>query len=168
MAPERKSLEEQLRGLMDAYEAVHKSLQTVLHTERHCIIHNELNTLPQLNESKCALKETITQLETERTALLHAFARHYGITAQPVRLTDIIAVVPEPYGTLFSEQQKRMRQLLQGIQRMHAANKMLVSRSLDFQERTFMLLFGALHEKVRYEATGKMRHTKKQLIDSVA
>jgi hypothetical protein len=96
-----------------------------------------------------------------------AFKEKYAIEKEPVQLSDIIEKVPEPYREELCRLQKQLRRLFDNVKRVHQGNRMLIERSMSFQERSFMLLFGMSKQNVRYEKNGKMSQHGEHLIDSV-
>ena len=75
---------------------------------------------------------------------------------------------PEPYKSQYKEKQGILRDLLRRIKITHDGNKMLIERTLSFQERSFMLLFGLTRQHVRYGSAGDVQHDQKHLFDSKA
>ena len=165
---ESEHLEHQLDDILTHYIECNRKLLDLIKNERHHIIHNELEALDRVNDEKLTLKEEITALETQRISLLHEFIKQYSLPKGQVRLEDLINVVPEPYKDNYKSKRETLRKLLRNIQMTHDGNKMLIERSLNFQERSFMLLFGLTRQNVRYGATGEVQHDQKLLVDSVA
>ena len=145
-----------------------KKLLELIRRERQYIIHNELEALDGVNNEKLSLKDAIAMLETRRASLLPQFIKQYGLSKGHVRLEDILQAVPEPYKRQYKEKQGILRDLLRRIKITHDGNKMLIERTLSFQERSFMLLFGLTRQHVRYGSAGDVQHDQKHLFDSKA
>jgi hypothetical protein len=156
--------------LEDVLRAQHVSCDKLLQLskdERRYIIHAQLEDLEKCAESKGILKEEMTHRETVRQKLMPYFSKKYAIEKKDVQLSDIIEKVDEPYASTYRELQRSLRRAFDGIKRLHDGNRLLIERSIDFQERSFMLLFGLTKQNVRYEKNGDVTHERKPLVDSM-
>lgn len=160
------NIEAQLDEVLAKHIAYNKQLLEVIKHERHCIIHSDIVPLDEINRKKVTLKQKIAEAEEERLNLIGLFEEKYTIEKKPVTLSDIIEIVPKEWKISLKKRQSSLRALLGTIQVAHKGNRMLMERSLNFQERSFMMLFGLAQENVGYDTKGKMNHSHKSLIDS--
>ena len=161
-----KSIEDVLAVILEEHSVSCARLLEIIRQERQHIIHGRVDELEHVIEEKAGLQEDIAELETRRLSLVKEFARKYRIDTTEPHLEDIIAVVDESYGTHYKLLQKRLRKVFKQIELMHEGNRILIARSISFQERSFMLLFGVTKDRVRYEKDGQVTHSNKPLIDS--
>ncbi len=165
---EDKRIESILDEILAQHIELNKKLFELIKNERHCLIHNKLDALDEVNNEKLALRCEIAEVEKKRMMHITDFVKKYGLSKAHVRLEDIICVVPEPYKSSYKMKRDLLRNLLKKIKILHDGNKIFIQRSLNFQERAFMLLFGFTQQKVQYGARGEVQHNKKPLFDSVA
>ncbi|MBU1863484.1 MAG: flagellar protein FlgN [Candidatus Omnitrophica bacterium] len=160
-------IEQQLDDILEKHVMSNNKLLELIKKERHCIIHNELEALAEINEEKLAFKNAIAEIEKERMALMDSFRARYDLEAKTTRLKDLIGVVEEPFKTGYEQKRKKLKSLLRMIKISHEGNKKLIQKSLCFHEKSFMLLFGLTKEKVGYAPSGEIVHNQKRLIDNV-
>jgi len=160
-------IEKLLGEILAKHNAKGESLLALIKRERRFIIHADLEGLKSATQEKITLKEEITSLEELRLKLMPYFVKAYGFDSSAIQLNAIIEKVDEPYATQYRKLQKKLRKTFNAIQRVHDGNKILIRRSVAFQEQSFMLLYGLTNNQVRYEKNGHVTHDRKPLIDSV-
>ncbi len=160
-------IEQLLLDVLTKHSEKGAALLQLVKEERSMIIHADLEKMKHAMQEKLELKESITKLEEYRLKLMPHFAKKYAVSGETMTLSLIIEKTSESYSDSFRELQKSLRKTFKAVQRMHDGNKILISRSVAFQEKSFMLLYGIKNQQVRYEKSGQVTQDRKPLIDSV-
>lgn len=161
------AIERLLEDVLHKQETLCRELLALSKSERAYIIHVQLAELEKAGEKKAWLKEEITRQESLRQELMPYFKQRFSIEQEEVQLSEIIAHVDEPHKTALKQLQVSLRELFEMIRRVHDGNRILVKRSIAFQEESFMMLYGLAKQDVRYEKNGQMTHNHKPLVDSL-
>jgi hypothetical protein len=161
------TMEQVLQELLEKHEERGYALLDLTKRERQLIIHADVKMLEKATYEKIQLKDDISKIEDVRIKLMGHFARKYDIRKTVIHLSDIIEKVSDPFKGRYKELQSSLKKTFQAVQRLHDGNRILISRSIALQEKTFMLVYGLTKGKVRYEKSGEITLDSKQLVDSV-
>ncbi len=166
---ENLKLENMLMELLDQLQGRFTSLLALVKREQKYLIHSDLKKLEGAVRKKAALKTEIVSLEKNREAIVPLLVKKYGLDKKNPKLDDIVEIVPDDYKDIFKKKKSELKNLFDAVERTHAANEILIKKSVSFRERAFMSLFNIVQEQTGYQATGKVEsNNKRNLVDSLA
>jgi hypothetical protein len=155
-----------LAALTDLYDK-NLVLLTLFREERQCLIDNDLVKLQDVALREMELGLQISVLEKRRQAVVKGIKDEHKIASENITIRDICAVVGAPCDAQLLRAGRDLKGLLNDIMDIRILNNKLMQKMLEFNERNIKLFMNLGNKKLTYDFTGKIQHSRRQILDSV-
>ncbi len=135
--------------------------------ERQCLINNDLAKLQNVALREMELGLQISVLEKRRQVLVKEIKEHFKIGSENVTIKDICSAVAAPINEQLLRVGSDLKGLLNDIMDVRILNNKLMQKMLEFNERNVKLFMNLGNKKLTYDYTGKIQHSRRQILDSV-
>ncbi|WP_319525262.1 flagellar protein FlgN [uncultured Desulfosarcina sp.] len=145
---------DQLISTLNEETECYDEMKAVLQDEARAIPLSNRQELDRARSRKEALVARITRLERKREDSVRQLASTYRIDASMVKVSELVAYLPDPYAGKLKSCAEGLRSLIEEVRLKNGANRQLVRYYMKWIDNAMHLLTGLFDERPIYRKPG--------------
>jgi flagellar biosynthesis/type III secretory pathway chaperone len=159
MTPNHQAIFTQLRDHLDAELATHRQLLAVAERKQHDLVAGDMPGFTRaLQDEQTALGEA-GRLRVLRERLLRAVATVLNAKLPELRLTPLLALLPDPIRSELARRQADLIALLERLRAVNERSQLLIRQGLAFTREILNAIVGATDNTPAYDRRGLAGYT---------
>ena len=142
MTPNHQAIFTQLRDHLDAELQAHRHLMNVAERKQHDLVANDMAGFGRALQDEQAVIAETGRLRQIRERLLRAVATVLNVALPDLRLSQLLAKLPEPVRGELARRQADLAALLERLRLINERNQLLIRQGLAFTREILTAIVG--------------------------